>query len=181
MTYKIFTLTGASGSGKTTIMRELLKRDANVKVLPSITTRTKRDSDVEGEYKYVAEKDFQNIQQNNAFLWDVDMHGNFYGTAKADVDYALKANHKSIMLLVPEVIPILKSYTHSVLSFYIVSPPEDILRQRLQNRGDDPSDIEKRILDCKKWDKEAGSRDYIFIDNSGALSIAVESIAENLI
>lgn len=180
MVYKIFTLTGVSGSGKTTIMRELLKRNANIKVLPSITTRTKRDSDVPGEYRYIGEKEFENMQQNNAFLWDVDMHGSFYGTAKVDVDYALKANHKSIMLLVPEVISILKSYTHFVLSFYIISPPEDILRQRLQNRGDDRVDIEKRILDCKKWDKEAGSSDYIFIDNSGALSIAVESIVENL-
>src|SRR3989338_9864425 len=81
------------------------------------------------------------------------------------------------MILVPERVKNLLDYAKGcgseecVLSFYILSPSPATLRKRLQSRGDNESEIVKRITDCDRWDEEArkavfnGSIPYIFIKN----------------
>lgn len=180
---KIITLTGASGAGKTTVAKELLKK--KLKLVTSVTTREPRESDLPGEYRYVTPKEFLAMKEREEFLWpkpdeELPIHGKMYGTTKQDVDEALNAEHQSVMLLVPDVLDTLYEYAlNRVWSFYILSPPEDALRARLEERGDKAEDIAKRITDCKMWDAEARKSllPYTFINNNGTVQRTLSQIS----
>lgn len=183
----IVTISGASGVGKTTIGTSLLKRLFNARMIVSITTRDKRDSDNPGEYHYVSNWQFNLLDKFGAFLWTVDIHGNKYGTLKWSVKEALKRyDDIFVMLLVPDRVKNLLEYARKrgseefVASFYILSPSPTVLKKRLQDRGDSEFEIAKRIKDCEKWDTEAWKRDipYIFIQNS---SDDVEDAVDDII
>ena len=175
----VVTISGSSGVGKTTIEKNLLKRLANAEVVVSVTTRKKRNNDNPGEYQYVSKFWFRLLDKLGAFLWTVNIHGNLYGTLESSVRKALKRyDDFSLMILVPDRVKNLMSYARergyeeSVKSFYILSPSPEILKKRLQDRGDSEFEIAKRIRDCKQWDNQAGADAYvgkiryIFISNN---------------
>ena len=179
----IVTLTGSSGVGKTTITRELLKSLPNSKMLSSYTTRQSRNSDLPEEYKYISSAEFDKFNQNKFFMWTVDIHGTYYGTSLESID-GISNNEVAIyfMLLTPSVIAILRSEADrrkiKVLSFYIISPGETILRDRLKMRGDREDNIEKRVSGCLEWDlKATNSRiPYLFVKNDGDLNSSVQEM-----
>ena len=133
-----------------------------------------RSSDLPEEYRCnVPIETFDIWKKENKFLWLISVHNNFYGTLKDSVDTALVGPDTSFMPIVPKVIKPLRDYagtklTGRVLSFYILSPPEEELRRRLKLRGEDEAIIEKRVSDCKQWDKAARKSKipYIFISNN---------------
>ena len=182
----ILTLTGASGAGKTTLAKEFLKLPVYAQMVPSYSTRKPRDADIPGEYKYVNKFRFWFLKTTGAFLWTVYPHGNSYGTTKRWVIKALKDdNTVYIMILFSDAIKILNSFAEKtgcpgrVFYFYILSPSQEILRERLRSRGDKEDEIEKRIADCVKWDPEAKTSDipYEFVKNDGMIESITEEVA----
>lgn len=182
----IITISGASGSGKTTIAKELLKRVSGSQMVVSHTTREKRDSDLIVEYSYIGAEDFNHLKENGDFLWSVYIHGIYYGTTRQSVLAAQHLNSVHIMLLKPSVIGILRDFAKKegidVKSFYILSPGPIVLRQRLVGRGDHEEAIERRISDCLRWEAEAKSSDvsYIFVHNDGPILNAVIQMVQLL-
>lgn len=197
---RIVTLTGASGSGKSTIIKGVLSGIPRlVELVRSTTTRLKRPSDLDGEYEYISRPKFDAWEKNGVFLWTVEMVGvgdEKYGTLKTLVDFILN-NPKGkigLMLLKPEAVLTLKSYTEAKLgqqastkidSIFINSPPTGILRERMLKRGDSEKSVERRLEECKDWDHiahtsrtPAGERTINhFIDNhEGRENLAVAHV-----
>ncbi len=79
-----------------------------------------------------------------------------------------------IMLLVPGSIKLLRDFAEKedlldrAHCFYIYSPHQEVLRQRLEKRGDSMEEIEKRLKDCVRWDSEAkrSGIPYEFVKNN---------------
>ncbi len=168
---KIMTITGASGAGKTSIASELLRLKPDRKLVISLTTRDPRPSDLPGEYR--CNVPIAEFEESTKFIWVVSAHSNRYGTLLESVNTALAEETLRAMILVPEAVGLLRKHTKtkregSVLSFYLLSPPEEELRRRMKLRGEDEATIEKRIKDCKEWDEEARRSDtpYIFVSNN---------------
>ncbi len=185
----IITLTGASGAGKTTIARELLEKiPINSQMVPSHTIRKlrkPRPTDLPSEYKHVTRFWFWLLKVTGAFLWTVYPHGNSYGTTKRWVAKALKDNNEVyIMILFSDAVKNLrefaleKSILGQVYSFYIYSPSQEVLRKRLEKRGDSLEEIEKRLSDCLKWDQDAlnSGIPYEFVKNDTTIEEAVVEI-----
>lgn len=179
---KIITFSGPSGSGKTTIVGRLLRLNPKWKLIVSHTTRAPRSSDLPGEYRCkVSKREFSRREKRREFIWTVSVHDNKYGTLFESIDQALRKDHASVMLLTPDSIPLLLKYIPGkALSFFILPPPEEALRERLKLRGETFEAIERRIADCKKWAEEAKSSGipYVFIDNSGAVDEAVQQVLD---
>jgi len=182
---KIVTFTGPSGAGKTTIVRELLKRHPEWKMIVSLTSREPRcgeDGDLPGEYRCnVSKKEFLRIRKAGEDLWIESAHGNMYATLKTDVLNALSSKGLSLMQILPVSIPKIREYVPGrVLSIFVLPPGEEELRRRLEKRGESPEQIEKRIADCRKWEEEARSSGipYEFIRNDGTIAEAVEKIEQ---
>lgn len=182
---KILTLTGASGVGKSTIVRKFLGGNREGKLIRSFTTRLPRDSDIPGEYEYNLSPDV--FKDKERFLWVVQAHGNMYGTTKDSVREALLSEVPHLMILTPDAVPLLRVAADEVggmdgiVSFYVISPDEEELRRRLRERGDADPLIEKRINDCKRWDSEALASDipYVFIQNN-EMNVGVERVVQQM-
>ncbi len=168
----LVTITGASGVGKTSIIKRFLEVRPYSRLIQSVTSRSARPTDLEGEYEYeLAIGDFE--QAENDFLWVIPAHGNYYATRRKSIcEFWLRRTpfYPGCMILVPEVLPLLRTYLvdcDRLLSFYVLSPSEEELTRRLTARGDDKATIQKRIDDCRKWDAEALRSDipYVFLSN----------------
>jgi len=179
---KIVTFTGPSGVGKTTIVKELLRRHSDWGMVLSQTSRETRDTDLPGEYKCnVSKKEFLRMRKEGRDLWIETAHGNTYATLAADVLQALLSKGLSLMqILHTSVIKIHAYAPGKVLSIFILPPSEEEMRRRLINRGDSPEQVERRISDCKKWEEEARASDisYEFIRNDRTVAEAVETIED---
>jgi|GEM_PF-882801 len=182
----IFTITGASGVGKTSIIKRFLEVRSSSRLIQSVTSRPARPTDLDGEYEYeVSMSDFE--VRKDDFLWMATAHGNCYATCRKSVcEFWLRQTSFSpgCMILVPSVLPILRKYLvdcDRLISFYVLSPPEEELRRRLTARGDDEATIERRIDECKKWDTEALQSDipYVFLSNSES-DIGIERAVEQM-
>lgn len=189
----ICTITGASGVGKTTLLKSILVTMPNARLVPSYTSRSSRPSDLPDEYIYdVSGEEFDRRKRD--FLWVFEAHGNFYGTLRDDVLglFASGSNQTCprFMILTPEAAMILhgilgqfknKDYNSRVVSFFSLSPGEDELHRRLVARGDSEDPARQRVFDCCVWDSLAleSSTPYIFLKGRGLATVA-ENIEQQL-
>ena len=94
----LFIITAASGAGKTSLVKELLAKDNQVKLSISHTTRQARSGEQNGvHYHLVNETEFLKILNAGGFLESADVHGAKYGTAQSAVDTALQASFDVIL------------------------------------------------------------------------------------
>ena len=166
----LVTLTGASGVGKTAIMRRLMSEDREMIPLRSTTTRKWRTSDVGGGFEYITEPVFVLMRREEIFLWTVEIHGNHYGTRRHVVEAAFRSEAHVLASVAHSAVMKLHAFAQrfgkldQIRSMFIESPGEDVLRARLDQRGDYSADINRRIVDCLSWDLEAQSSSipYVF-------------------
>ncbi len=182
---KIITFTGASGTGKSTLAKELLN-NPHFSLITSITTRPPRPSDLAGEYQYLSLEEFAFRNNQHQFIWKTTYAQNCYGTTFASIDKASAASvgEYSIMILVPEVVPILVEYVgkNIVQHFFIKSPPLPILKERMQRRGDSPETIEHRLHDVEQWESNAlnSGVEYLLLDNDQEVNDTLKWIYHKL-
>ena len=123
-------------------------------------------------------------EANNDFLWIKGYGGNYYSTRYDSINRALNSPENFIMILVPEVLPLLLDYAgkEKVLPFYIRSPDEAVLRSRLEKRGEREDSIERRLKESRDWDVQADESGipYFYITNNGTLEEAVGQVKKYL-
>ena len=86
--------TGSSGVGKGTIMQELLKRDKNIRLSVSNTTRHPREGEIDGvHYNFVTREQFESLIKKDGYLEYAEYCGNYYGTPKQQVGCVLKQGY----------------------------------------------------------------------------------------
>ncbi len=184
----IVTLTGASGSGKSSYASELITHGWTL--VPSSTTRPSRAKDLPGEYEYYSKGDFDILQGEGSFLWTTRQHGHSYGTTRASVISRIATRPPSLMLIDPPSVVELRrelAYRYpsgcDLVSVYLLSPDEAVLRLRLERRkardGISDHEIERRVAECRAWDTEALASDipYLFVPGEILIADAARFIA----
>tara|TARA_Y100000590_G_scaffold432407_1_gene548409 strand:+ start:2012 stop:2593 length:582 start_codon:yes stop_codon:yes gene_type:complete len=188
---KLVVLSAPSGTGKTSICRELLKRNKNWLFSISATTRPKRNGEIEGkDYLFMDIKTFEHKENFGEFLeWEF-VHGNRYATPIDPIEEAIE--NKKVMLLDIDVkgsMNIMEEFEENIISIFIEPPGFDneerieTLTKRLQER-DDPSDtlIKQRL---KRYELEMSYKEkfnYHFInDNFNKTTDAIENKIKELI
>jgi guanylate kinase len=173
----ILAIAGQSGVGKTTLIKNLRKM-MPFGMLKSVTTREQRPTDL-GEYEYVTDDFFAQLEKNGEFLWTAHPHGHAYGTRKADVNAALMSNDWYGAAIVTPSIKMLLSYAeeqkmhHRILPIFLELQDEKEMLRRLQERGE--NEITSRMAESRLWPDEAHDSDipFEFVDTArGPLEIA---------
>jgi len=144
---KLFVFSAPSGSGKTTIVKEVLNSFPNFVFSISATTRKKRPNEKDGvDYFFITEKEFlERIEKNKFVEWE-KFYDYYYGTLKSQIDDNIKnGRHTVFEVDVKGAISIKKYYPEAVLIF-IAPPSIEELKQRLIKRNTETEeDLKKRI------------------------------------
>ncbi len=162
----LFVITGASGCGKTTLVRLVLKKVKDVQFSVSHTTRKKRNTEKEGrDYYFVSRSEFeQMIKDEKLAEWAV-IHGNYYGTSRREIE---KKGAKGDLLLDIDVqgAQQMKSRLKRDVFIFILPPIFEELKRRLEERGqEDLASIEKRLEIARKDIRFYPQFDYIIIND----------------
>jgi len=128
-------LSSPSGGGKTTIMRLLLERRSDVGYSVSATTRAPRNGEVHSrDYFFVTKPEFAAMRERGEFAESAEVHSNWYGTLRKQVDLVLGSEKHVIMDIdVQGARQFKASYPESVMVF-LLPPSAEALMQRLISR-----------------------------------------------
>ncbi|MGA7837866.1 MAG: guanylate kinase [Ignavibacteriaceae bacterium] len=181
---KIIAISAPSGTGKTTIVRRVLKDIPGLVFSVSATTRKPRENEKDGfHYFFISEDEFKAKIEKNEFIEWEKFYDYYYGTFKSEVQNAVNSQ-KSIILEVDVkgALSLKSIYPESVL-IYIVPPGFDELVKRLKNRNtESEEDLQKRIDRAKM---ELGLKDkFDFAIENENLETAVsetESLVKKII
>ena len=170
---KIFVISAPSGAGKTSLVREVCKKLSFIRPAVSFTTRKIRDSEIDGKDYFFIDKDkFTDKINKREFLEHQNVYGNLYGTtldsiskiSDQELDVILEIDYKG-MLAVKKAIP-------EAISIYIIPPSIEILRSRLEHRGeDDESVIKTRMESSLKELEYAKYADFTLINDNFNLAL----------
>ncbi len=175
----IILISGPSGAGKSSLVSELEKKIENIYFSVSVTTRTKREDEIDGiNYHFVTEKTFKEDIKNGMFLEWAEVHGNYYGTSLKHTVDALKLNKLVLFDIdVQGYKQVKKKLGKLITSVFITTPSQKDLKKRLIKRGTDSLEgIEKRVENAKKELSFAKEYDYFIINDD--LDIAKEQLLD---
>ncbi len=164
---KLFVLCAPAGAGKTTLVKQLLESFPNLKTSPSYTTRPKREDEVDGrEYHFVSKQTFLQKKASGDFLETIELHGNFYGTSKSEIESLLDSGMHVLLAIDTRGAVAVKNLFDPVLIF-LKAPSFEVLRERLIKRGsEDAKQLEERLEWAKKELAEEKKFHYSVINDS---------------
>ncbi len=170
----LLVLSSPSGAGKTTIAKALLKSEPQLDISISVTTRTPRPGEKDGQdYFFVNGDQFQNMLEKEEFLEHAKVFGNYYGTPKQHVFQALKEGKDIIFDIDWQGTQQLALYARDdLVSVFILPPSAKALAERLQKRGQDTDDVmsyrmEQAANEMSHW----AEYDYVIINKDLEASI----------
>ena len=159
--------TGASGVGKGTIMRRLLRDDPNIRLSVSATTRAPREGEVDGrEYYFVTRERFDEMIREGGFLEYAEYVGNCYGTPKEPVIRMLSEGIDVFLEIEVKGFLQIKESCPDCVSIFIAPPSFEELEDRLYKRGtESPEVIAKRLKTAETELQFQHQFDYVVIND----------------
>jgi guanylate kinase len=177
----IFIISAPSGTGKTTLVREVIQQLPGLQFSVSFTTRLPRPNEKEGEdYHFVSHSFFQKMVEKNEFLEWAEVLGNRYGTPRPDLK-KLKSEGIDFILDIDTqgAKKVMKEIDQPVL-IYLLPPSLKVLRERLINRGVDSLEMVKfRLSNARRDMEEAYGYHYVIINDS--IEDAIEKLKSIII
>ena len=164
----VFIVCAPSGAGKTSLVTELLRRERNVHLSVSHTTRLARPAEQDGrDYHFVSRPAFEAMMARAEFLESAEVHGNLYGTSQAWIDQQ-RANDVDILLEIDwQGAQQVRRLIPDAIGIFILPPSPDALRRRLVDRGQDSGAvIERRVQAARGEIAHLGEFDYVIINNN---------------
>lgn len=171
----LIVISGPSGVGKGTVCKELVKY-FNAWYSVSVTTREKRDGEIEGkDYFFVTKQEFEEKIKDNDFLEYATYNNNYYGTLKSKINEKLDNNIDVFAEIEVKGARNIKNIYEDSVLIYILPPSLKELEERLRNRHtEDEETIKNRMNITKEELKQLDIYDYAVINDD--LESTIEKI-----
>ncbi|MBS6460434.1 MAG: guanylate kinase [Eubacteriales bacterium] len=162
-----FVLSGPSGSGKGTVLQEVLRKSDRIVYSVSATSRSPRAGEVDGiNYYFKSREEFETLIKADAFIEYTETYGNYYGTLKSEVEKAI-VNGKNIIL---EIDPVgarnVRAHYPDAVLMFLVAPDLEVLSSRLSGRGSESAETFKIRHDAALSEMEnATLYDYVVVND----------------
>jgi guanylate kinase len=164
----IIIFSAPSGSGKTTIINNLLKMFPNLEFSISATSRIPRENEFDGiNYYFLSHDEFNDKVSNGEFLeWEEVYGGSKYGTLLSEIDRICKSGKVALFDLdVNGALNVKKKFRNALLIF-VLPPSIEELKDRLEKRSSEaPEFLEKRLNKAKEEIQHATKFDYILLND----------------
>jgi guanylate kinase len=151
MAGKALIFSAPSGSGKTTIVKHLLKNNPDLGFSISASTRDKRGRTEKNgqDYYFLSPAEFKEKIDQNAFVeWEEVYEGNFYGTLKSEIERIWSSGKNVIFDVdVKGGLNLKKYFGDNALGIFVKVPSLEVLKERLHDRGtEDPESLSRRLF-----------------------------------
>ena len=163
---KLFVVSGASGVGKSTVLRYVMEGREDLSFSVSATTREARPGEIDGEhYYFVSQEKFLQMIQEDAFL-EYDKHAaNYYGTPAFEVEQKLQKG-SVILDIEPAGAKIVKEKRPDAVLIFIMPPSQEELERRLRGRGDTSAEQIDLRLERAVWEMDQRSwYDHVVVND----------------
>ncbi len=176
MSGNLFIVAAPSGAGKTTLVRMLLERDAQIQLSVSHTTRAPRPGEQNGrEYHFVDLPTFLAMGERGEFLESAEVHGNHYGTSRPWTEQQMAAGRDILLEIDWQGAQQVRRLFPGCTGIFIMPPSVEELERRLRGRGQDsPQTIARRVAAALGEMHHVGEFEYVIINNK--LQEAIEDL-----
>jgi guanylate kinase len=163
----IFVLSAPSGSGKTTICRELLKRVESLEPSVSYTTRVRKPGEADGvDYRFISAELFDKMVESSEFLEFAEVYGSRYGTHRDAVREIVSRGADALLEIDVQGGRRVKELVPEAVLVAVFPPGWDVLRRRLVERGRDTrEEVEARLRAASGEVETLLSYDYLVVND----------------
>ena len=164
---KLFVISGSSGVGKGTVIKEFLKKHPDFKLSISCTTRGMREGEVHGvNYFFLSKEEFKQFIDDEEFLEWAEFSGNHYGTKKSFVEECLKNGDNLILEIDTKGALNVKRLMPDAVLIFIAPPSVEELEVRLRGRHTETEEaIQKRLASIKLEIENSKKFDYTVVND----------------
>lgn len=169
-------LSGPSGSGKGTIVRQLLKQRDDTVLSVSVTTRAPRTGEREGvHYYFKTKQEFERLIENGELLEYAEYNGDYYGTPVKPVEKCVREGKNVILEIEVQGAEKVMDKREDIVSIFITAPSLTELERRLRRRGSETDASIEQRLKIARWELTRAFRyDYVVLNDE--VPLAVERI-----
>lgn len=163
----LFIITSPSGGGKGTLIKRVLPTIENLSYSVSYTTRKMREGEVNGrDYFFVSVDEFKKRIENNEFLEFAEVHRNFYGTSKKQVEKKTDEGNDIILEIDVQGAEAVQKKLPNSVGIFILPPSYKILSERLIDRNTESHEnLAVRLNNAKEEVKRFSGFDFIVIND----------------
>jgi len=173
----LFIISAPSGTGKTTLCRELVKADPGIKYSVSATTRSRRGKEEHGkDYLFLTEDEFRELERDGGLLEHEEVYGYLYGTPKAHVFEHMDHGYDVIFDLDIKGALNLKNTQKESVTVFVLPPSISELHRRLSVRARDTEEIIADRL-AKAKDEIAKAREFDYVVVNDVLNECVKTLS----
>lgn len=172
----LFVVSGPSGTGKDTVVAQLLKTHPEIQHTVSATTRAPREGEKNGiNYHFMSVADFEDHLAHDQIVEHTQYCGNYYGTLRSEIETRMEQEIPVILVIEVEGAGNIKKMYPGATTIFILPPDMEELERRLRNRGtEDEETIQRRLTRAKT--EIANSVEY----DEHVVNDQVETCAESL-
>jgi guanylate kinase len=163
----VIVVSAPSGAGKTTVVARVLREVPGLRFSVSHTTRPPRAGEREGvDYHYVDRPTFERLRADGKLLESAEVHGNLYGTGRAEIDRARAEGVDVLLDLDVQGAAQVRERMKDAVTVFILPPSYQELEQRLRRRGqDDEPTIERRLAAAAREIGAFENYDYALVND----------------
>jgi guanylate kinase len=143
----IFVVSAPSGAGKTTLCQKLCETVSDIRHSVSFTTRSPRQGEINGvHYTFVDEDEFRVMITEGEFVEWAEVHGNFYGTSRKQINSMVNAGIDIILDIDVQGARQIKENFPDCILIFVLPPSIEVLKKRLEGRMSDSKEVIERRL-----------------------------------
>jgi guanylate kinase len=164
---RLFILSGPAGAGKGTLRNRLFAEVDDMVYSVSCTTRPIRPGETDGrDYHFVTKDRFVELIDEGAFLEWAEVHGNYYGTRKSDVEACLESGRDVVLEIDVQGCEQIRAREPSAIGIFITIRSLDELENRLEDRGTEtPDQILMRLRNAARELRYAATYEHVIVND----------------
>lgn len=167
----LFIISGPAGSGKGTVVNELVSAHNDIFLSVSATTRAPRPGEIDGvHYHFITKQEFERRIENGEILEYTTYCDNYYGTPLKEVNEALEQGKDIILEIEVDGAMQVKKMVENAVTIMLTPPDKETLEQRLRSRGTETEEVVQwRLKRAKEEIMLVSDYDYSVVNENGKI------------